>query len=158
MAVPELDIRDVVRQSGLTVATLHHYEAKGLIAPVGRRGLRRQYEPAVLDRLAVISFGRDAGFSLDEIATMFSPDKGVDIDRDRIRAKADDIDARIASLAATRDTLRHVAACPEPDHFSCPRFRELLAATTRQRRSDHLSGAEVGAGREGSTAHSTSLK
>src|SRR5690242_5737449 len=40
--MPELDIGDVARRAGLPVSTLRYYEEKGLIASVGRNGLRRQ--------------------------------------------------------------------------------------------------------------------
>ena len=59
----ELDIADVVQRAGVPASTLRFYEEKGLIAASGRRGLRRQYDPAVLDRLALIALGRTAGFS-----------------------------------------------------------------------------------------------
>ncbi|HEY9216442.1 MAG TPA: MerR family transcriptional regulator, partial [Phenylobacterium sp.] len=66
-----LDIADVCKRAGLPASTLRFYEAKGLIAPVGRHGLRRLYDEAVLERLALIALGRLAGFTLDEIGEMF---------------------------------------------------------------------------------------
>jgi DNA-binding transcriptional MerR regulator len=50
------------------------YQEKGLIASIGRRGLRPVFNPGVLERLTVIAVGRAAGFSLNEIALMFAPD------------------------------------------------------------------------------------
>ena len=61
----ELDIGQVSQRAGLPVSTLRLYEEKGLIAPIGRRGLRRQFDAGVLQRLALIAPGRTAGFSLD---------------------------------------------------------------------------------------------
>src|SRR5690606_12774455 len=58
------DIAEVSRQSGVPASTLRFYEEKGLIASVGRKGLRRQFEASVYDRLALIALGRAAGFSL----------------------------------------------------------------------------------------------
>jgi DNA-binding transcriptional MerR regulator len=55
-------------QSGVPASTLRFYDEKGLIASTGRRGLRRLFDPGVLERLALIALGRAAGFSLDEIA------------------------------------------------------------------------------------------
>ena len=37
----DLDIAEVAQRAGVTAATLRFYEEKGLIASVGRRGLRR---------------------------------------------------------------------------------------------------------------------
>jgi DNA-binding transcriptional MerR regulator len=124
----ELDIAEVARRAGLPASTLRYYEEKGLIASTGRRGLRRQYDPGVLERLALIVLGRTAGFSLDEIARMFAPDGTPDIDRRMLAAKADRLEARIRELVVLRDSLRHAAACPAPSHLQCPTFRRLLRA------------------------------
>lgn len=123
-----MDIGEVVRRSGLPASTLRFYEEKGLIAPVGRHGLRRRYDPEVLERLALISLGRVAGFSLDEIARMFAPEGRPRIDRRQLAAKAEELDRTIRRLGALRDGLRHAAACPAPSHLECPRFRRLLRA------------------------------
>ncbi|MFD8303638.1 helix-turn-helix domain-containing protein [Streptomyces sp. NPDC059690] len=125
----ELDIAEVVRRAGVPASTLRYYEEKGLITPVGRRGLRRQYDPAVLERLALIALARTAGFPLDEIARVFAPNGAIHIDREALVAKAGELDRRIAELAVLRDSLRHVAACPAPGHMECPTFRRILAAT-----------------------------
>lgn len=125
----ELDIAEVAHRAGVPASTLRYYEEKGLIAPTGRRGLRRQYDPGVLERLALIALGRTAGFSLDEIAGMFGPDGQPDIDREMLTARADELDRRIRELAVLRDSLRHAAACPAPRHLECPTFRRLLDAT-----------------------------
>ncbi|WP_030147160.1 MULTISPECIES: helix-turn-helix domain-containing protein [unclassified Streptomyces] len=135
----ELDIAEVARRAGVPPSTLRFYEEKGLIAATGRRGLRRQYDPGVLERLALIALGRTAGFSLDEIARMFTPDGQPRIDRRMLTDRADELDRRIGELVVLRDSLRHAAACPAPSHLECPTFRDLLHAAasggvTRPRR------------------------
>ena len=124
----ELDIGDVSRQSGVPASALRFYEEIGLIASIGRRGLRRQYDARVLERLALIALGRAAGFSLDEIATMFAANGRPRIDRRMLATKADALDRKIRTLTAVRDGLRHAAVCPAPSHLECPTFRRLLAA------------------------------
>lgn len=42
----DLDIAEVAQRSGIPASTLRYYEEKGLIASVGRRGLRRLFDPA----------------------------------------------------------------------------------------------------------------
>jgi DNA-binding transcriptional MerR regulator len=123
-----MDITEVARQSGVPASTLRFYEEKGLISSVGRRGLRRTFDPRVLERLALIALGAAAGFSLDEIARMFVPDGRPRIDRRMLAAKAQELDRTIRKLSAMRDGLRHAAACPAPSHMECPTFRRLLAA------------------------------
>ena len=123
----DLDIADVARQSGIPASTLRFYDEKGLIKSVGRRGLRRLFDANVLERLALITLGRASGFSLDEIATMFANGKPR-IDRQRLAAKADEVDETIRQLTAMRDGLRHAAACKATTHMECPTFRRLLRA------------------------------
>jgi DNA-binding transcriptional MerR regulator len=121
-----MDITEVAKRSGIPASTLRFYEEKGLIASVGRRGLRRLFNPGVLERLALIALGRSAGFSLDEIARMFAPDGRPQIDRRVLAAKAEELDRTIRRLGAMRDGLRHAAVCPAPSHMECPTFRRLL--------------------------------
>ena len=111
--------------SGLPASTLRFYEEKGLIQSSGRNGLRRLFSAKVVERLALISLGRNAGFSLDEIGDMFTPE-GPDIDRELLSAKAEELDGKIKELTAMRDGLRHAAACKAPNHFECPKFLRLL--------------------------------
>jgi DNA-binding transcriptional MerR regulator len=120
-----LDIAEVARRSSVPASALRFYEEKGLIGSVGRRGQRRLFEPAVIERLALIALARAAGFSLDEIAETFPAGRGA-IDRSSLSAKADALEARMQRLAAISEGLRHAAACPEPSHFECPTFRRLL--------------------------------
>ena len=123
-----MDIAEVAKAAGVPASTLRFYEEKGLIRSVGRRGLRRLYAPAVLEQLALIALGGAAGFSLDEIARMFSSSGRPRIDRDLLAAKAKELDRTIRKLSAMRNGLRHAAACPAPSHMECPTFRRLLAA------------------------------
>ncbi|MRH90172.1 MerR family transcriptional regulator [Nocardia sp. SYP-A9097] len=122
-----VDIGEVVARSGVPASTLRYYEERHLIRSTGRRGQRRQFAPEVLPQLALIAVGRTAGFSLDEIARMFTADGHPAIDRTQLTAKADDLDHTIARLTTISDALRHAAACPAPSHMQCPTFRTLLA-------------------------------
>ena len=124
----DLDINEVARRSGLPASALRHYEEKGLVVSVGRRGLRRLFDPSVLQRLALIAMGRAAGFSLAEMAGMFGPDGKPRIDRKLLAAKADELDAIIRHLGSMRDGLRHAAKCRAPSHLECPTFQRILRA------------------------------
>jgi DNA-binding transcriptional MerR regulator len=126
--VKELDIAEVAQRSGVPASTLRYYEEKGLIAPIGRRGLRRVFADGVVERLALIALGRAAGYSLDEIASMVAPDGPPRIDREQLCAKADELDRTIRQLSAMRDGLRHAAACKAPSHMECPTFRRIVQA------------------------------
>ncbi len=127
-----MDITEVTKASGLPASTLRFYEEKGLIRSTGRIGLRRIFSGDVLERLALIALARGAGFSLDEIGEMFTPE-GPDIDRTLLLAKADELDRKINELTAMRDGLRHAAVCNAPSHFECPKFRRLLQVAGKHR-------------------------
>jgi DNA-binding transcriptional MerR regulator len=121
-----MDIGEVARRTGVSVSALRFYEEKGLIRAVGRRGLRRLFDPAVLERLGLVALGQAAGFTLDEIGVMFSPAGRPRINRQALAQKAEALDGTIRDLIALRNGLRHAAACPAPSHFECPTFRKLV--------------------------------
>lgn len=123
----DLDISEVARRTGTAASTLRYYEDKGLIRSIGRKGLKRLFDPAVVERLALIALGRTAGFSLDEIAGMLSGDGEPNIDRGKLVAKADEIDETIRRLSALSRGLRHASECSAPSHMECPTFRRLLS-------------------------------
>lgn len=129
----DLDISEVAKRSGVPASALRYYEEKGLIASIGRRGLRRLFDPGVLERLALIALGRAAGFSLEDIAGMFPPGARPAIDREALSAKAEELDVMVRKLGALRDGLRHAAVCPAPSHMECPRFRRILKVAAARR-------------------------
>ncbi|MEM0948528.1 MAG: helix-turn-helix domain-containing protein [Pseudomonadota bacterium] len=126
-----LDISEVTRRTGQTASALRYYEERGLIASVGRNGLRRTFEPSIIERLALIALGRAAGFSLSEISEMFRDSGGMDVDRAKLHAKADDLEQQIKRLTRIKDALRHTAECPAPSHMECPNFRRVVTAAGR---------------------------
>lgn len=129
-----LDIGEVAELCGLPASTLRFYEEKGLIASVGRRGLRRLFEGEALDRLSLIALGRSAGFSLDEIGDMLGLDGPPRIDRARLADRADELDQTIRRLTALSKALRHAAECPAPSHMECPTFNRLRRAAVARGR------------------------
>ena len=130
---PRLDIGEVVRRSGLPPSTLHFWERNGLIAPVGREGLRRQYEEEVVDRIATIILFQRGGFTLEEIRSLLSPgafDKG----EDPIETKLDELRRRQDLLQTAITGLEHAVSCREPSPIECPRFRAMIAEVLPVRR------------------------
>ncbi|WP_454761689.1 helix-turn-helix domain-containing protein [Caulobacter segnis] len=127
----DIDISELSKRSGVQASALRFYEEKGLIASIGRRGLKRLFAPETAERLALIALGRASGFSLDEIARMLD---GPDIDRDRLRAKAADLDRRIEQLTRMRDGLRHAADCKVPQLMDCSHFLRIVKVAGARRR------------------------
>jgi DNA-binding transcriptional MerR regulator len=142
--VADIDIVEASRRSGLPASTLRFYEERGLIASTGRRGLRRTFDPQVVEQLALITLGQASGFSLDEIAQMFGADGRPNIDRARLAAKADELDLAIHRLTVMREGLRHAARCKAPTHMECPTFRRILGLAGAGRLAVPRSAARKG--------------
>lgn len=123
-----MDIGEVAKKAKLTTSTLRFYEQKGLIKSIGRHGLRRQYSKQVLDQLALIALGRAAGFSLDEIASMFGQDGKPELDRKMLNDKAEQLELMTRRLHFISEVLRHAAICPAENHMQCPTFQNFLKA------------------------------
>ncbi|WP_336942051.1 helix-turn-helix domain-containing protein [Acinetobacter pittii] len=123
-----MDIGEVAKKAKVTTATLRFYEEKGLIKSIGRQGLRRQYGKQVLDQLALITLGRAAGFSLNEIAAMFRQDGKPDLDRQKLKDKAEQLEQMAKRLHFISQGLQHAAVCPAENHMECPTFQNFLKA------------------------------
>jgi DNA-binding transcriptional MerR regulator len=121
-----LDIADVATRAGLAPSALRFYEKKGLIAPAGRNGLRRSYAPEVVTRLALISCARRAGFTIAEIERVLHATSGDTALRERLSAKAREVDEDIARLTRMRDALRHASTCEHDVLVECPEFKDML--------------------------------
>ena len=126
-----LDIRQIADLSGVTPSALRYYEKKGLIQPVGRNGLRRQYHENVLNKLQLIALGQAAGFTLDELAAMFGSQAGVTIDRGLLLQRAKEIDATVRKLQLLSRGLKHAARCTQPEHRHCEEFKRVVAKGLR---------------------------
>ncbi|MFG0741960.1 helix-turn-helix domain-containing protein [Providencia sp. TYF-12] len=125
----ELDISQVSQLSGLAPSTLRYYEERGLIKPIGRKGLKRVYHgKEVITRLSLISLGQEAKFSLEEIAEMLNHKGGPIIERESLLAKADEIEQTLQSLSVLKNGILHIANCPEENHFLCPNFQKIMAS------------------------------
>ena len=143
-----LDISEVAKRSGTPAATLRFYEERGLIESLGRRGLRRTFDPAVFGRLSLIALGRMAGFSLDEIAAMLGTRQRPELDRSLLADKADALTRRIKQLEALRKGLEHAARCPAPSHMECPSFQRLMKVAVARTGRSRAGKAPSAAGRQ----------
>lgn len=132
-----MDIADVAKRTGVPASTLRYYAKTGLLESLSSPGQRRQFSADVADRLALIARGQAAGFSLSEVRAMLMD---LQVDREMLMAKANEIDEQVKRLQAMSKGLRHAAACPEDDHLACPTFQRLMkvaAAGIRERRSNN---------------------
>lgn len=122
-----LDIAEVAEKSGLAPSALRFYEKRGLVEPAGRNGLRRTYHPDVLGRLDLIACARGAGFTIAEIARFLVATPSDDALRERMAAKATELDDTIDRLTRMRDSLRHAAGCDHVPLVECPDFKRAIS-------------------------------
>lgn len=128
----DIDIAELSRRSGMRASALRYYEEKGLIVSTGRRGLKRLFDPEVLERLSLIALGRASGFSLEEIAAMLGGAPDPVIDKGRLKARADEIGRRIEELSRMREGLLHASACTAPTLMACAKFRRIVRFAGRE--------------------------
>jgi MerR family transcriptional regulator, redox-sensitive transcriptional activator SoxR len=126
-----LSISEVAAASGLRPSALRYYEEAGLIAPVGRRGGRRHYQPDALTRLAFIALCQDVGFSIAEIATLLSARSGARQHWEGLaERKLADIELQIEKLQEMKRHLQAALACDCGSVQGC----ELVDAAAERRR------------------------
>ncbi|MFO1077554.1 MAG: MerR family transcriptional regulator [Planctomycetota bacterium] len=109
MATQSLKVGELARRTGVSVRTLHHYHAIGLLSP-GHRTAKghRLYGEADVQRLFRIRSLVQIGFSLDEVAAClqrpdFSPERALALHLERLRARiaaAERLCQRLESLSA----------------------------------------------------------
>lgn len=63
-----MSVGQVAERTGVSVATLHFYEEKGLIFSTRNAGNQRRYDRQILRRIAVIKAAQTIGLTLQEIA------------------------------------------------------------------------------------------
>ena len=125
-----LDIAEVAGRCGLAPSALRFYEKRGLIASAGRNGLRRTYRPDILQRLALITCARGAGFTIAEIARFLQATPDDTELRARMAGKARELEDDIARLTRMRDSLRHAATCTHRPLVECPDFKRTFEGST----------------------------
>jgi len=66
-----LSIGEVARRTGIRASALRFYEDQGLLPPAARVNGRRCYDEQGMRRVSVLQFAQQAGFTLEEIRTLF---------------------------------------------------------------------------------------
>jgi DNA-binding transcriptional MerR regulator len=105
-----LMIGEVARASGVSVDTIRHYEAAGVIPPATReRNGYRRFPPSALQRVKVVRRALAIGFTIEELARLFRQRAAGRPPCGEVRAmaarKLEALDERIAELTALRGEL-----------------------------------------------------
>ena len=128
MENPWLTIGEVAERTGLATSALRYYEELGLIAPATRVSGQRRYDASTVDTVGVILLLRDVGFSLAEIAELFTAPQDRDEWRASAKAKVAELEERIHTMEVARVALQHLLRCRHEDLFECPNFLGTIGA------------------------------
>lgn len=132
-----IDISKLSKKSGLPASTIRYYEEKKLIKSIGRNGLKRIFDTYVFDQLEFIALGQRAGFSLEEIQSMFTTKGQFEVNRQSLAARANEIAQRVKQLVAIQRCLEHAAKCTAEKHSECPKFQKLLRVAGKYQAREH---------------------
>ena len=67
-----LSIGEVARRAGVRPSALRYYEQVGLISPQLRESGQRRYDPGIFNRLAVIAYAKEVGFTIADMKVLMS--------------------------------------------------------------------------------------
>ena len=127
-------VGELARRTGLTVRTLHHYDAIGLLSPSGRTGSahgsgHRLYTAADLARLHQILCLRQLGFGLEQIREYMS--RGDYDPREVVRLHLAEVRRKAAELAELGDRIQGLyALLDRADAVSPETFLQTIEAVT----------------------------
>jgi MerR family redox-sensitive transcriptional activator SoxR len=131
-----MTIGKLAASSGLRPSAIRFYERVGLLPVPARRNGRRVYASDATDRLFLIGFAKDTGFSLPEIKLLLHgfPQSTPAGDRWRklATAKIQQLKANIAKARAMEQMLQSIMKCRCTTLDQCARG---LAVCMQKRRS-----------------------
>ena len=118
-------IGELAARSGVAASALRYYEERGLIHSERTGAGHRQYQRAVIRRVAFIVFAQRVGLSLEEIGTELRklPDHRAPTQEEWARLSetwTSRIDERIAELGRLRDSLEGCIGCGCLSLDACP--------------------------------------
>jgi MerR family redox-sensitive transcriptional activator SoxR len=132
MIAPMLSIGEIANRSGFRTSALRYYERLGLLPAPQRKSGRRQYADDVLERLTVIRFARESGFTLREIRQLFDGRPYSAGMRKLAAAKVDELDALIKRAQMMQALLQTALRCNCLSLEECgERMRKASEARTR---------------------------
>lgn len=138
-----LSIGDAARRAGVRASALRYYEAAGILPAPARSGGRRWYDEAAIQRIDMLRFAQQAGFTLKEIKLLFDS-LGTEAPlsarwQTLARKKLEELDAMAARVQQMRQMLELGLKCGCMRIEDCMVFQALpkqrIRAKASRRRS-----------------------
>jgi len=125
-----MNISQVAKRAGLPAKTIRYYEDIGLVSPARGDNGYRSFSDTDMHKLTFLSRARALGFTIEDCRRLLALWEDQDRASAEVRALAQDhltrIEAKIADLAAMRDTLNTlVRSCAGDDRADCPILQTL---------------------------------
>jgi len=135
-----MTIGELASRAGLTASTIRYYEDLGLLPRPARMSGRRVFDDQTFDRLLMIMFAIEAGFSLREIRQLvdgFSDDTPAGARWQKLAtAKLADMEVLSARIDAMKRLLREALRCGCVELETCGKlFRSRAARDTGDARN-----------------------
>jgi MerR family transcriptional regulator, redox-sensitive transcriptional activator SoxR len=119
----EISINQVTQQTGIRPSALRYYEEIGLLRPIGRVSGRRQYDESVLQRLALIQTGQQAGFTLAELGILLNnvldSESGGARWHELVDRKLKEMDALLRNIESMKRLLLDIMDCDDARLAEC---------------------------------------
>jgi MerR family redox-sensitive transcriptional activator SoxR len=110
-----MKIGELAGRSGLNASAIRYYELRGLLPKPHRRGGQRRYSADALDRVLLIRFASEMGFTLREIKVFLN---GLRDDapvgprwKKLANRKIEEVDASIKRALRLKALLEHLLGC-----------------------------------------------
>ena len=103
-----LSIGEVARRAGLRPSAIRYYEKIGLLPKTPRVNGRRRYDESALERLAIVRFAKQVGFSIAEVVILLNGAPGrppPERWRRLAHEKLTELDRLISKASAVRQAL-----------------------------------------------------
>ena len=120
-----LTIGELADRAQVRTSALRYYETEGLLVPATRVSGQRRYDEAAVEKLAVIRFCQELGFTLAEIRLLLTEPRG---ERQKARwrslvdAKVAELDETAARVRAMKRVLATSRDCDCVDVHQCARL------------------------------------
>lgn len=119
----EISISEVTQRTGIRPSALRYYEEIGLVKSTRRLGGRRQYDEGVLQRLALIQTGQQAGFTLAELGVLLNDVLDSESGRagwhELVNRKLREMTIRLQNIQSMKQLLEDIRECDDASLAEC---------------------------------------